>query len=330
MGNKTTIIDVAEKAGVSIGTVSRVLNDPDYHASEMVARVRAAIAATGFMPRRHKKRRKPVGVNQFAMLFPTSEDGRDGMVTPLGNFLALGASELFAEQCDQMLITQLRPGVELPICISERQVAGVIARAGPYTEEMMDLLGTLPCVWLLQVHCRKQSMEMDMVSVDNYRMGWLAAETLAATGRPRVILLRDNTERNVEISNRSLVCEGALREKGIPCETVTLSQLADAVSSRGPDSVSVYIPGHDSEIELAHRALSSCGLKPCAEVPLVCSVTSVPRIAAIDSRILCLSIEPVAIGRTAAELLQWRIQNPQAPVRTILVPPRLVLPAKAA
>ncbi len=46
-----TIYDVARHAGVSITTVSRLLNDPDKVNSETQKRVLAAIDALGFIPK---------------------------------------------------------------------------------------------------------------------------------------------------------------------------------------------------------------------------------------------------------------------------------------
>lgn len=50
-GNTVTIVDVAEHAGVSIATVSRVLNQPHVVAPETAQRVRAAIARLSYRPR---------------------------------------------------------------------------------------------------------------------------------------------------------------------------------------------------------------------------------------------------------------------------------------
>ncbi|MDT3315842.1 LacI family DNA-binding transcriptional regulator [Microbacterium sp. KSW4-11] len=48
--NTVTIQDVATRAGVSIGTVSRVLNDRNWVKPETRARVMDAVASTGFVP----------------------------------------------------------------------------------------------------------------------------------------------------------------------------------------------------------------------------------------------------------------------------------------
>ena len=51
-GTRVTILDVAARAGVHAGTVSRALNRPDQVAEETRVRVEAAVEALGFVPNR--------------------------------------------------------------------------------------------------------------------------------------------------------------------------------------------------------------------------------------------------------------------------------------
>ena len=60
MGNKDkkpTIYDVAKHAGVSITTVSRILNDSDKVKPETQRRVLASIDALGFVPKAEARAR---------------------------------------------------------------------------------------------------------------------------------------------------------------------------------------------------------------------------------------------------------------------------------
>ena len=47
---RTRISDIADRLGVSTATVSRALSDPSKVSPETLARIREAIAATGFVP----------------------------------------------------------------------------------------------------------------------------------------------------------------------------------------------------------------------------------------------------------------------------------------
>jgi LacI family transcriptional regulator len=67
--SKVTIVEVAEKAGVSLGTVSRVMNNDSHVAPETRERVSAVMREMGMLPivRRRVKRRR---TNVIGVLAP--------------------------------------------------------------------------------------------------------------------------------------------------------------------------------------------------------------------------------------------------------------------
>src|SRR5262245_60979399 len=71
MARKPTIVDVAERAGVSVGTVSHVLNARGNVSSARRGRVAAAMAELGFVP------------NAVAQSLRRSESRVVGLCTPL-------------------------------------------------------------------------------------------------------------------------------------------------------------------------------------------------------------------------------------------------------
>ena len=58
MGKRVTIQQIAELAGVSRGTVDRVLNHRSYVSEAVRARVEAAVAETGYISPREAYRRE--------------------------------------------------------------------------------------------------------------------------------------------------------------------------------------------------------------------------------------------------------------------------------
>ena len=61
MGKRVTIQQIAEMAGVSRGTVDRVLNHRSYVSEAVRARVEAAVAETGYISPREAYRREQDG-----------------------------------------------------------------------------------------------------------------------------------------------------------------------------------------------------------------------------------------------------------------------------
>jgi DNA-binding LacI/PurR family transcriptional regulator len=86
-----TIVDVARRAGVSVSTVSRILNDRPDVAPATRARVLSVIEELGFIP--HAQARKLAGGNShtIAVLYPHERPGED-LVNPLQLEFALGAA----------------------------------------------------------------------------------------------------------------------------------------------------------------------------------------------------------------------------------------------
>src|SRR5512139_154333 len=68
--NTPTIYDVAELAGTSISTVSRVLNSPDRVSGEARSKVMAAIDQLGFVPRAEARARALQSNRRIGVLTP--------------------------------------------------------------------------------------------------------------------------------------------------------------------------------------------------------------------------------------------------------------------
>ena len=65
-----TIYDVAELSGVSISTISRVLNSPDKVNSETQKRVMEAIDQLGFVPKAEARARAMQSTNRIGVITP--------------------------------------------------------------------------------------------------------------------------------------------------------------------------------------------------------------------------------------------------------------------
>jgi DNA-binding LacI/PurR family transcriptional regulator len=223
-----TLRDVARHAGCSLGTVSGVLSGKGSHAPAMVARVMEAVRATGFVPRRGGGRPLNPGL-QVALLFP--EDGHPGSArsTLLGRHLTRGAEEFLASERHHLLLAEARG--ELPPLLAGGQADGVILRAANYPQALLEGLGPLPSVWAFGIH--PPPPHMDLVSVDNVRLGIMAAELLAAEGVESVRILRRDDEDNLEVLLRILSLEHALRQPGIASRQSPVGSAAGPGTRRG-------------------------------------------------------------------------------------------------
>jgi DNA-binding LacI/PurR family transcriptional regulator len=106
-GQAATIAEVAEWAGVSIATVSRVLNHPDSVAAPTAERVRSAIAELHFAPRTAARNLSSRRTNAIGLILP--EIGWDHFFPPL----LRGISAATAEH-ELGLLIYSSPGAQRP------------------------------------------------------------------------------------------------------------------------------------------------------------------------------------------------------------------------
>jgi len=161
---------------------------------------------------------------------------------------------------------------------------------------------------------------MDLVSVDNVRLGILAADRLAEAGVDRVHIIHRRDEDNLEILIRILSCEHALRQRGLSVSRLTFesaeSELSLTRDSRG-NRAGLFIPGHDADVLKVCGFLHAQGLMEKTE--FLGTVADHKRVLASYPDTRLIRIDPEAVGRAAANQLLWRLENLHAPPQTVLV-----------
>jgi DNA-binding LacI/PurR family transcriptional regulator len=210
-----TIYDVAEYSGMSISTVSRVLNSPDKVRVETRHRVFAAIDALGFIPKAEARARA------------LRQNGRIGVITPfftapsfvqrlrgIAGELSKKNSELVIYTVDS--IDRLQSYLtSLPLT---GNLDGLVIMSLPVDDEYVDhlLKHDIPTV-LIEFPNRK----LNSVEIDDVAGGRIVAEYLVAKGHRRIAFLGDTDLPEYAIHPVSLRLVGfrkGLQEAGIALE----------------------------------------------------------------------------------------------------------------
>jgi LacI family transcriptional regulator len=176
-----TIRDVAEQAGVSVATVSRVLNDNGYVGVETRKRVMGAIKSLNYSPNEvarslYKRESRLIGLllpditNPF---FPQLARGIEDEVNRAGFRLLLGNSDEEATKELEYIQTFL-----------QNQVVGLISATNNTDNENYTNID-LPVVFLDRV-----SKQHPSVYADGIEGGRLAAEALVERGSKRITLIK--------------------------------------------------------------------------------------------------------------------------------------------
>lgn len=239
-----TVRDVAARAGVSLSTVSSVLNNPDRVAPATRARVQEAIRELGYI--RNDAARalrlgesKAVGMVVSESTSPFYSEiirAADGVLSSSGYTCLVGSA-----YHDQSSLDRL---VRL---FEAQRVRGLLINPFSADSSVLDaLMGRgLPVVHVdarasLSAHCS--------VMTDHVAGGRMAIQHLAALGRRHVALVRGPTEVS-QITLRMQGAREACAELGIQCEEIATSTyfvrggihagevIASRPASKRPDSV---------------------------------------------------------------------------------------------
>ena len=177
-----SIRDVARLAGVSVGTVSNVLNKPDEVSADSIARVQGAIDELGYV-RNDAARRLRAGVSStvgFVVL-----DGQN----PFFNEVVRGAEDEASRHGIAILVGNTdedpaREGMYLDL-FEEQRVRGVlIAPYGDITRRLTQLRDRgIPAVLVDRMNVEGT---FSSVATDSVVGGRMAAEHLISTGRRRL------------------------------------------------------------------------------------------------------------------------------------------------
>jgi len=325
-----TISDVARRAGVGVGTVSRVLNDSPRVSASTHERVREAIEALGY--RRNAAARslslgRGQAVGLVAPFFTTPSvvervRGVAGCLAERGYDLVLFDVETTAQRNDVFSDFARRD-----------RLTGLLIISLPVADAEVTQLERegLPAVLVDVGHPRLPS-----VSIDDRRGGELAARHLLERGHRRVGFVGDaggNPFGFTSSEERRLGMQRALRRAGVkpdpelaargPHGRVEARALADRLLRR-PDPPTAIFAASDIQAVGVLEAAQARGLR----VPEDLAVVGCDDIELSAMLGLTTVRQPLeAIGRRGAELLLAAVEGCVPPARQELRPLELVVRA---
>jgi DNA-binding LacI/PurR family transcriptional regulator len=325
--SQATVYEVAKKAGVSIATVSRVLNTPDRVNESTRSRVYQAIDALGFVPKaeaaaRARKMHGRIGVLAPFFTYPSFVARLRGVAS------ALSASpyELAIYNVDS---SSRRTGylASLPVT---RRIDGLIVMALPFDEEAADRLiaHDLPTVLIEFSRPRFSS-----VRIDDALGGRRAAAHLCSIGRTRCAFVGDADVPDYVLPISDFRLEGfrsGLAEHGLdlPYEYIACAPHGLETARRSalalldlPERPTGIFAASDTQAMGVLQAARDCGLK----VPDQLAVVGFDDIDVADYIGLTTIHQPLEeSGRVAVDLLLSRLADPSRPAQDVWLPLTLV------
>ena len=317
----TRLLDVAQAAGVSLRTASRVLNDDPRVAPVTRQRVRQAMLELRFEP--------------DAM----ARSLRAGTDTAIGFVVESIADPFFAGVIDaveremshhgrSVLVTSTRrdPAWERDVIgrMTARRVAGLLLCP---TGDDHSWLGTLR-VPVVLIDRPAPGFSADLVGIDDHRAAFDAVDHLIAHGHRRIAYIGD-TPAIPTSAARLRGYRDALAHHGVEVDE-ELVNCGCATSQAAADAVSALVGGSRPPTAILSAATrASLGVVPAlhsagrTDIALV-SFGDFPMADALRPAVTVVDHPGAEIGRAAAARLLARLAEPGLPAERIQVPARII------
>jgi len=327
---KPTIKDVARRAGVSIATVSNVVNGTRFVSSELQQRVRSAIEELGYHPSAVGRSLRKGRSFSIGVLLPD----------PRNQFFQIMA-EGIEEQAELHRYniwycnTRDEPSKERAcmLTLAEHGVDGIIVAPSPRgRESVRPLLDSgLPIVLVVR---QIERLEVDQVFADSVEGSYEATRHLIKLGHSRIGLLTGVREIQT-FKERLFGYQKALLDHGIPLDSDLVldaySHIEEGCEAtkhllQNTDATAVFATNYPMTLG-ALKALRELELECPKEVSLVgfddldCAVVLKPNLTVVDQK-------PYEIGYTAGVMLFERINasgKAQSAARQVKIAPEIII-----
>jgi len=213
-----TIHEVAERAGVSVTTVSHVINETRPVSDDLRRRVLAAMGELGYQPNALARSLRRKETHTIGMIVPDSAN-------PFFAEVARGIEDVSFEQGYSVILCNSDGDLATELLyvnvLTEKQVDGILfVAAGVSTEHIRTLQARrMP---LVVVDRDIPSVAVDSVLTDNASGGWLAVRHLVELGHRRIGCIAGPSDLTPS-AERVTGYRRALRERDIPVdETLTV------------------------------------------------------------------------------------------------------------
>lgn len=325
-----TIHDVAKAAGVSITTVSRVLNDREDVSDATRKRVQEVIKELEYVPYTQALRQTSSKTNAIALLYPLQDRLHSGF-TQLELDFMLGAATAVGERRYSLnLITGDPNRTDLLALYEDDQVDGVILMDIRLDDWRVDLLREhdLPFVMIGQ-HADNTGLSFIALDLENAVI--MAFDHLVALGHREIGFLtypQDMFDENLGYAIRSMAgYERAIQKHNLNSHFSPVqfsSQHTYEAAQNLLDDVpqlTAFVTIYGATASGIIRAVQDRGLRIPAEVSLVGQATEaiaetlIPALTAID-------FPAYQMGYQAVNMLLTRLNNGPG-LTQILIPPTL-------
>jgi len=324
--SRVTIRDVAARAGVSRQTISRVINGSERVSSTTEERVRAVIVELGYQPNAIARFMARGRTETLVCLAPNLTDYTFASV--------IDGAEAAVRRCGYYLMSSSAPDSDTFASLIAELIGGGHAEGllviNPFVDDRyVHLPADVPVV-LIGVYAAGHATSS--VSLDDPAAGRLALEHLLALGHRRIAtitgpLAEDCARERLTAYQQMMAAAGAAVADGWIAEGnwSAASGFAALNQIMGSASIPTAIFAQNDQMAVGVlRAARDRGIAVPEQLSVI-GIDDIPLATHFEPPLTTVHQEFAEIGRTAARLLIYALDNPDATACHVRLAPRLVI-----
>lgn len=333
MSQTVTLREVAELAGVSLGTASQALNNRPNVASDTRTRVLDAAQSLGYQVRMATPPCLDTDVSLLGMLVK-HDYGQEVKVNPFYSHVQAGVER----ECRQRGINLMYANIEVdasnhpllwPQLLREDRLEGLIL-VGTFIEGAIDQLKRQIDMPIVLVDSYAPHLPYDSVVTDNIGGVEQAVEHLLARGHRNIGLIGANDQSPPSIRERREGFVRTLRAHGIDEHYIEPSQLCredgeaatHRLLTRAPDTTAIVACNDETAIGVMHAAAARR-----LTIPTDLSVVgfdNIDLVRDVTPALTTIHVHKAWMGSLGVRTLLDRLQNPDQPRITVTVATQLI------
>lgn len=334
MASSATLREVAELAGVSIGTASQALNNRPNVSPDTRARVMDAAMSLGYQIKEPAPQPAEPSLSVVGML--TKNDfGLPITANAFYSYVQAGVESECRKRniglmCATIIVDQQNRPVTWPTMISEQRIDGLLL-IGTFIPDTIDMIKRRSDLPIVLVDSYAPELPFDSVLIDNEHGVTSAIKFLIAQGHRCIGLVGSNPESPPSILERRRAYFDTLKAHGIHEAFVQDSFLytdsgyeaAKRLLKNSPQITAIFACNDDVAIGVL-RAARDLGL----DVPRDLSVIGFDNIdmaKTVTPALTTVHVHKTWMGTMGLRHLLDRAQNPDRPKLTTLVSTQLVV-----
>lgn len=324
---KVTIKDVATEAGVSIATVSRVVNNNQTVEPQLREKVFAAIDKMGYVPNAQARSLKSASTSMIGYIV---SDISNNYFTSL----AYNMEEVVEREGYNIMLfsSNQKKDKELNYLkmLVSNNVAGIVINSSGYNDDYLAMLSQRIPIVSISRKIQNPTYAGDFVDSNNYDGGYKLTEHLIQKGHTRIGVVNGNKRLSTGLE-RFNGFYSAMSDAGLPIKDEYMVY-GDFSTTTGYDGMqhllslasppSAVITMNNSTALGAMQYLIDQRISVPKDVSMA-SYGDINNFNLLRIQPSYVSLNPRTIGTRCGELILDRIQNPQIQQREIIYEPKL-------